>query len=124
MTAQLSATAKVHWLDFDQGGRKALPSGSTYAATGRFADQEEMFSVVLRFPTKKPSQTQLPAGSLGLLLSEHTESKQVPGVLDEAELSFLVPELVTKKLAPGVKLLVTEGPRIVAECEIQSVTHC
>lgn len=102
-----------------------MPSGSIYAATGRFADQEdELFSLVLHFPAKKPLQTQLPSGSLGLLLSQQAESKQVPRVLDEAELSFLVPELVTKKLAPGVKLLIMEGPRLVAECEIQSVTYC
>lgn len=37
------------------------------------------------------------------------------------EVGFLVPELVKNKLAPGKKLLITEGSRIVAECEIQSV---
>lgn len=54
MAPQLVATALNHWLDPDKGGRKALPSGSIYAATGRFAEREdELFSVVLRFPLKK-----------------------------------------------------------------------
>lgn len=108
MNPQLVARALVHWLEPDQGGRSSGPSGSVYAATGRFADLgDELFSVVLRFPPKKTS--------LWHSLSGTQQS------LDEAELGFLAPELVEKKLAPGMKLLITEGPRIVAECEIQSV---
>lgn len=109
MTTQVLAKALVHWLGSDQGGRSKPPSGSIYAATGRFADREdELFSVVLRFPPKKTLQMHS--------LPELQQS------LDEAELGFLAPELIEKKLAPGMKLLITEGPRIVAECEIQSVT--
>lgn len=122
VTPQLLATVKVHWLDSEHGGRKAPPSGSIYAATGRFADQEdELFSVVLRFPMKKASQRQLLSGALGFLLSKQVEDKPAAGILDEVELGFFAPELIEKKLAPGVKLLITEGQRIVAECEIQSV---
>ena len=108
MTPQVLATAKVHWLDSDQGARSAPPSGYIYAATGQFAEREdEHFSVVLRFPPKKTSQMHSISGAQQFL--------------DEAELGFLAPELVEKKLAPGRKLLISEGPRIVAECEIQSV---
>lgn len=64
--------------------------------------------MVLRFPPKKTLQ-----------MHSLSEAQQF---LDEAELGFLAPELIQKKLAPGMKLLITKGPRIVAECEIQSVT--
>jgi len=105
VTPQVLATAKLHWLAPEQGGRKAPPSGSVYAATGRFDEPEsEFFSIVLSFPAKKPP-----------------ENGSAPRPVDEAEVSFLAPELVENKLAPGKKLLITEGPRIVAECEIQSV---
>lgn len=105
MTPQVLATAKVHWLAPNQGGRKALPSGSVYAATGRFDEPEsEFFSIVLSFPAKEPP-----------------ENGSTSRAVDEAEVSFLAPELVKNKLAPGKKLLITEGLRIVAECEIQSV---
>ena len=123
VTPQLLATAKVHWLDSDHGGRKAPPFGPIYAATGRFADQgdNELFSVVLRFPLKKASRRQLTSGSLGFMLLEQAENKPAAEIVDEVELGFFAPELIEKKLAPGVKLLITEGQRIVAECEIQSV---
>lgn len=108
MTPQVLATAKVNWLVSVQGGRSSPPSGPVYAATGRFADHgDELFSVVLRFPLKNPQMHSL---------SEAQQS------LDEAELGFLAAELIEKKLVPGTKLLITEGPRVVAECEIQSVT--
>ncbi len=124
MVSQLLATALVHWLDPDKGGRKALPSGSIYAATGRFAEQEdELFSVVLRFPVKKAVLRQLPSDSLEFLHSLQVKDKPEPRIWDEAEIGFLAPELVEKKLAPGVKLLITEGPQIVAECEIQNVSE-
>lgn len=122
MEPQLLATAKVHWLDSKRGGRKALPSGSIYAATARFTDQEdELFSVVLRFPLKEASHRQLPFGTVGFLRSLQVEDKRSHRILDEAEIGFFAPELVENKLYPGVKLLLTEGPQIVAECEIQKV---
>lgn len=105
MTPQVLATVKVRWLASDQGGRSSPPSGPVYAATGRFAERgDELFSVVLRFPTRIDS------------LSGAQQS------LGEAELGFLAPKLIEKKLFPGRKLLLTEGPRIVAQCEIKSVT--
>jgi hypothetical protein len=124
MAPQLVATAKLHWLDPDSGGRKALPSGSIYAATGRFAEREdELFSVVLRFPMKEAAPRQLHSGSLEFLYSLQVKDKLEPRIWDEAEIGFLAPELVEKKLAPGVKLLITEGHKIVAECEIQNVSE-
>ena len=105
MTPQV-ATAKVHWLSPAQGGRKAPPSGPVYAATGRFDEpHSELFSVVLSFPAPK----------------EQAENGSTPRAVDEVEVGFLVPELVKNKLAPGKKLLIIEGSRTVAECEIQSV---
>lgn len=138
MEPQLLATAKVHWLDSKRGGRKALPSGSIYAATARFSDQkDELFSVVLRFPLKETSPKQLPSDLLASLMGQQVENEKVlgfiqmppkqvenqpsPRILDEAEIGFFAPELVENKLYPGVKLLLTEGPQIVAECEIQNV---
>lgn len=109
MTTQVLAKALVYWLGSDQGRRSKPRFGPVYPATGRFADREdELFSVVLRFPPKKTLQ-----------MHSLFEAQQA---LDEAELGFLAPELIQKKLTPGMKLLITEGPRIVAECEIQSVT--
>lgn len=122
MEPQLLVTAKVHWLDSKRGGRKALPSGSIYAATARFTDQEdELFSVVLRFPLKEASHRQFPFVTLGSLRSLQVEDQRSLRILDEAEICFFAPELVEEKLYPGVKLLLTEGPQIVAECEIQNV---
>ena len=107
MTPQVLATAKVHWLSPGQGGRKTSPSGSVYAATGRFDEPEsEFFSVVLSFLAPK----------------EQVENGSTPRDVDQAEIGFLAPELVENKLAPGKKLLITEGSQIVAECEIQFVT--
>lgn len=98
MIPQVLATAKVRRLAFDQGGRLSPPSGAVYAATGQFAEQgDELFSVVLRFPPQTHS------------LSGAQQS------LDEAEIGFLAPELLEKKLSPGMKLLLTEGSQIVAD---------
>ncbi len=122
MAPQLVATALIHWLDPDSGGRKALPSSSIYAATGRFAEREdELFSIVLCFPLKEAAPRQLTSGSLEFLHSSQLKDKPEPRSWDEAEIGFLAPELVENKLFPGVKLLITEGSQIVAECEIQSV---
>lgn len=112
MPAKFLAIAKLHWLDAAHGGRKKPPVGSLYAATGKFAsDQDQLFSIVLRFLTANPAQPDFPVNS------------DVSVQLNQAELGFLAPELVLDKLAPGVKLLITEGPKTVAECEIMSVAQ-
>jgi translation elongation factor EF-Tu-like GTPase len=106
MTPQVLATAKVYWLAPEQGGRMVPPSGSVYAATAQFDEQEgEFFSIVLRFPTPKE---QIENGATS--------------VVDEVEVGFLSPELVKSKLAPGKEFSITEGNRIVAQCQIQSVS--
>ncbi len=122
MVTQLRATARIHWLDSAHGGRLVLPSGPIYAATGRFAEQEdELFSVIVRFPLVQSVSRQLSPNSSGFLQSKQGEDEPQRLNLDEAEIGFFAPELVENKLYPGVKLLLTEGPQIVAECEIQSI---
>lgn len=122
MATQLRATAKVHWLDSAHGGRKVLPSGPIYAATGRLKGREdELFSVIVRFAPAPSVSRQLSLDSLDCLQSQQVENELRNINLGEAEIGFFAPELVENKLYPGVKLLLTEGPQIVAECEIQNV---
>jgi len=122
VVTQLIATARIHWLDSAHGGRKVLPSGPIYAATGRFAEQEdELFSVIVRFPLVRSVGRHLSPVLSGFLQSKQGEDEPQRLNLDEVEIGFFAPELVENKLYPGVKLLITEGPQIVAECEIQNV---
>jgi hypothetical protein len=122
VVTQLIATARIYWLDSAHGGRKVLPSGPIYAATGRFAEREdELFSVIVRFPLVQSVGRQLSPELSGFLQSKQREDEPQRLNLDEAEIGFLAPELVENKLYPGVKLLLTEGPQIVAECEIQNI---
>lgn len=122
MVTQLLATARINWLDSAHGGRKVLPSGPIYAATGRFAErEEEIFSVIVRFsPVQSVNRHSSPDLS-GFLQSKQKENEPHCVNLAEAEIGFFAPELVKNKLYPGVKLLLTEGPQVVAECEIQNV---
>ncbi|WP_036486395.1 hypothetical protein [Myxosarcina sp. GI1] len=85
MTIKVLATAKVHWRSPKQGGRTP-PTSSVYAATARFDESDEMFSIVLKFLT--------------------ANDKTQDSFIDEAEVGFLAPELVMNKLAPGKKLLI------------------
>ena len=122
MVTQLIATARIHWLDSAHGGRKVLPSEPIYAATGRFAEREdELFSVIVRFPPVQSVNRHLSPDLSGFLQSKQGEDEPQRLNLHEAEIGFFAPELVENKLYPGVKLLLTEGPQIVAECEIQNV---
>jgi hypothetical protein len=43
-------------------------------------------------------------------------------MIDEVEVGFLAPELIESKLAPGKEFSITEGNRIVAQCQIQSIS--
>ena len=107
MTPKFSAIAKVYWLAPERGGRKVLPSGSIYAATAQFDGQEgEFFSIVLRFLAPREQKIENSASSM----------------VDEVEVGFLSPELVESKLVPGQEFSITEGNRIVAQCQIQSVS--
>lgn len=106
MTPKVLATAKVHWLAPEQGGRKVPPTGSIYAATAQFNEQKgEFFSIVLRFPAPKEQR-----------------ENGATAIVDEVEVGFLAPELVESKLAPGKEFSISEGDRIVAQCQIQSVS--
>ena len=98
------ALVELDWLAPEQGGRKHLPTGSTYAATAYFADEslEELFSVVVRFldPITPDARTGY-----------------------RAELRLLVPATVEKNLTPAKKLVITEGPKPVAQCSVVSVSE-
>ena len=96
------ALVELDWLPPEQGGRKHLPTGPTYAATAYCADESlaEFFSVVMRFldPITPGSRTGC-----------------------RAELRLLAPATVRKTLTPGSKLVITEGPQPVAQCSVVSV---
>jgi hypothetical protein len=99
------AQARIRWLTSDEGGRQAPPPGPVYAATARFAGDplNEQFSVVLSFPQTNSSDPQwVQKGELKLLAPDR------------------LPEVVSR-LTPGTALLVHEGRRAVAACEIVSV---
>ncbi|PSB31345.1 hypothetical protein [Chlorogloea sp. CCALA 695] len=122
MVTQLIATARIHWLDSAHGGRLVLPSDPIYATTGRFAEREdELFSVIVRFSLMQSVDRQLSPDLSGFLQSKQGEDEPQRLNLDEAKIGFFAPELVKNKLYPGVKLLLTEGPQVVAECEIKKV---
>ena len=96
------ATTRLHWLPSEQGGRKALPLGPVYATTAYFQGEtvSDLFSVVFQFP-------------------EGTARPEMP-----ADMRLLAPDRlpdVARRIVPGAKLVVTEGPRPVADCEVVSV---
>lgn len=95
----------VRWLAPQEGGRRAPPSGPVYAATARFQGEplNELFSIVLKLSGARR-------------LDEDTSM--------EVELTLLAPENlpdIVDRLLPGSLLLITEGPRTVAEAKILSV---
>jgi hypothetical protein len=97
------ACARVRWRTAAEGGRSQPPAGPVYASVGRFADGQECFSVVLRFPEAAAQ------GGCG----PH-----------DCELTLLAPDRlpdIASQFAPGRRLDVLEGARIVAECELLSV---
>ena len=103
MNRQPIALANVRWRPPTEGRPNGPPPGPVYASTARFDDDTEEFSVVLRL--LRP----LPDGS-------------PPG--HEAELTLLAPDLLSTlwpKFAAGARLIVKEGRREVADCEIVSV---
>ncbi len=88
--------ARLRWLTAAEGGRKLPFAGPVYAATAHFGALDELFSVVLR----------LPAGAAEAC---------------DADLSLLAPENlpdILKRLVPGSRLFITEGPRTVAEARV------
>src|SRR5437868_3456946 len=95
------ARAQIDWLTPSEGGRPEPPSGPIYAATARFAEdaEDQLFSVVLHLPSGSSTQQRTGEVSLALLAPE------------------LLP-VVRQRLVPKTQLLITEGRRVVAQCEI------
>lgn len=97
------AKVRLRWLTPEEGGRTKPPTGPLYATTARFLDDMEFFSVVLRFTEVTPPNGPPP---------------------QEVELTLLAPDRlpdIAERLVPRQRLLITEGPRPVAECEVLSV---
>jgi hypothetical protein len=104
MTSPFAKT-RIKWRSAEEGGRQELPSGPTYAPTAHLVDDPEIFSVV--FHLEQPVIRLLAGGKAHL-----------------AHLSLLAGDLlpdVVRRIVPGSKLLVMEGARIVAECEVLSL---
>jgi hypothetical protein len=99
------APVQLRWLGAQEGGRKVLPSGPTYATTARFSDDplQEQFSVVLQ---------------LGDSISADGKGN------GSVKLSLVAPENlpeVKERLVPGTRLFIPEGAKIVAEATILDV---
>src|SRR6266852_2892260 len=97
------AHLKIRWLNPSEGGRQSPPQGPTYAATARFAadPEDQLFSIMLRFPNSNSHSRRIQKADLALLVPEN------------------LPE-VQKRLVPGIQLFVTEGRRVVAEGKVLS----
>lgn len=96
------ASVRLRWLTPAEGGRPKPPSGPVYAATAHFENETNYFSVVLTFG----------------------DTTSHNGLLTGVELTLLAPDKlpdIVAKLVPSCCLVITEGPRPVAECEILTV---
>lgn len=94
--------ATLRWLTPQEGGRRQLPAGPEYATTARFAGDgpEALFSVIIRFKNTAPP---------------------TPSTEQAIDISLLAPESlpdVERRLLEEDSLIVTEGPRPVAECRL------
>lgn len=98
MAAPIS-DVEVRWLKPAEGGRKKPFCGSRYAATARFSGEEELFSVILQF--NQVDQANPVSGKLTLLFPDRAD--------------------IQTRIAPGSKLEITEGARLVAHCQVVSV---
>jgi len=96
------ATTRLHWLSPEEGGRKALPIGPVYATTAYFHGEtvSDLFSVVFQFPEGAARSDM--AAEMRVLAADR------------------LPDVV-QRIVPGARLVVTEGPRPVADCEVVSV---
>jgi hypothetical protein len=96
------ATTRLRWLPSEQGGRKSLPLGPDYATTAYFDGEpvSSLFSVVFQFAegAARPEM----AADMRVLAADR------------------LPDVV-RRIVPGAKLVVTEGPRPVAQCEVVTV---
>jgi len=91
--------ATLRWLTPKEGGRVQPPSGPEYRTTARFFGTEpaDLFSVIIR-----PS---------------------VGGNANEVEIALLAPEqfAISERMNQQAELVITEGPRPVAECRLLPV---
>ncbi len=93
------AHVELRWLTPEEGGRKQPFVGARYAVTARFPGDSDYFSVVCFF--SNPSQANPP----------------------EAELALLNPDLkdIQNRILAGGQLEITEGPKLVAHCQVVSL---
>lgn len=108
--AEPLAEAIVTWRTAEQGGRRSgPPTVPVYAATAVFVrggDRE----IQPGWPAS--------ADQLSILL-EQTAVREDDA--RECKVDFLVRELAIAQLAPGVEILVLEGPRVVASARVTTV---
>lgn len=93
--------ATLRWLSPQEGGRREPPTGPEYAATARFVGEaaDAIFSVVIRFKNKTAAPSAGQAVDMSLLAPEN------------------LPD-VERRLIDEDSLIITEGPRPVAECRL------
>jgi hypothetical protein len=95
------ATAVVHWLSPDEGGRNSgPPTTAVYAATTTFRgvpDEIEHFSILLE------------------------RVKEIDEWNFVMRVGFLVPELVQPRLRKGMQIPILEGPKVVAHATLRDV---
>jgi hypothetical protein len=104
------AEAVVTWKTAEQGGRRSgPPTAPVYAATAVFMRGDDR-EVQPGWPAA--------ADQLSILL-EQTAVRE--GDVREYKVDFLVRELAIPQLAPGVEILVLEGPRVVASARVTAV---
>lgn len=103
MTVEPVAHVQIRWIPPEQGGRSRAVAPPTYAATAHFADEplSELFSVVLVLRASTGAAAS--EASLRLLAADR------------------LPEKI-RKLTPGARLVITEGPRPIAEATVASVS--
>lgn len=104
------ATARVRWLTASEGGRKSgPPTAPVYMATAVFHIGGEEETV----PGWPGTADQLS------ILVQRTEG-QGDGS-DISIIGFLVPDLARVHLHPNARLLILEGPKVVAEATIREL---
>jgi len=104
------AFAVVRWLSQEEGGRRSgPPTAPVYAATSVFALGND-HEVYPDWPRG--------ADHFSILLEE---VESLPGGDHLYKVDFLARDLAEPFVHPGARLLVMEGPKVVARAEIQKV---
>jgi len=107
------AMAIIRWLSAAEGGRKAGPPlAKVYMATAFFlTDKEEV--------DRKQRDSPILATTLLSILIQKTS--QINKDEDRALIGFLAPNLARPSLYKGAKILITEGPKIVANAVVKEL---